>query len=69
MLRIGPITIMSTKQRNAYRVLTNKAYDLHQTIWYTDNLANPQAQVRIRELDALLADAISRVPASDIDAS
>lgn len=68
MLTIGPITIMSTKTRKAYRVLTNRAYALHQTIWFTDDLGNPSAQEKIKKLDSEVSDAISRVPASDVDA-
>jgi hypothetical protein len=63
MISFFGITVMSTKTRLAYRVLSNKAYALHQTIWYSDVLDEPA----VKALDAELSDALSRVPASDID--
>lgn len=69
IIKIGPITVMDNRTRAAYRVLANKAYALHQAVWYTDDLCLPQAQERIKLLDSELSDAISRVPASEIDAA
>lgn len=66
MVRIGPIIIMSTKTREAYRNLANKSYVLHQTIWYGE-LDNPKTQEQIRKEDAGLSEALSYTPASDID--
>ena len=66
ILRLGPITIMSTKTRDAYAVLANAAYGLHQKIWYTDDLGNPEAQKEIKRLDAVLSDSISHTPPEDI---
>jgi len=63
------ITIMSTKTRMAYRELSNKSYALHQTLWYTDDFCQSEAQAVIRMLDAELSEALSYVPASDISPS
>lgn len=67
MIRIGPITIMSTKTREAYKDLANAAYRLHQTIWYADDLCFPNTQVEIRYLGTKVADAISHIPPEDIE--
>jgi hypothetical protein len=58
---------MSTKTRLAYRELANRAYALHQTIWYTDDMCPDETQKGIKFLDQQLSDTLSRVPASDID--
>lgn len=67
MIKIGPITIMSTKTRDAYRVLANKAYALHQTVWFADIPFNGKVQQQIKDEDAELSEALSHTPASDID--
>lgn len=67
MISFLGITIMSTKTREAYRVLVNKSYALHQTINYADRPFTDQVQATIKEQDAALSEAISYVPASDVD--
>lgn len=67
MIRIGPVTIMSSKTRDAYKDLANAAYELHQRIWYADDLCLPNVQTDLRTLDAVLSEAISHTPASDIE--
>jgi hypothetical protein len=67
MFSLLGITVMSTKTRMAYRDLSNKAYALHQTLWFTDDYCPPEAQAAIRLLDGELSEALSYVPASDID--
>ena len=66
IFRLGPITIMSSSTRTAYARLAFAAYKLHQTIWYTDDLANPMAQREIKLLNNQLAEAISHTPPEDI---
>ena len=51
----------------AYRDLANKAYGLHQVLWFTDDYCPPATQEAIRLLDAELSESLSHVPASDID--
>lgn len=67
MIQIGPITIMRTRERRAYRDLANAAYALHQAIWYAQDLCSPVVQQGIRKLDEKLSEAISHTPASDIE--
>lgn len=67
MIRIGPITIMRTRTRRAYKDLANAAYKLHQTIWHADDLCLPATQTEIKRLDAQLAGAISYTPPGDIE--
>lgn len=69
IIRLGPIVLMDSKTRDAYRMMLNRAYVLHQAIWHTDDMGLPQAQTAIKALDADLSAAISRVPASEIDAT
>lgn len=66
ILRLGPITIMSTSTRRAYAKLALAAYKLHETIWYTNDLGNTIAQREIKLLNNQLAEAISRTPPEDI---
>jgi len=66
ILRLGPLTLMSSSTREAYANLANAAYRLHQTIWYADDLCFPNTQVEIKHLDQLLSDAISHTPPEDI---
>ena len=67
IIKLGPITLMDSKTRSAYRTLSNKAYALNQAMWYTDDWSTPSAREGMMLLRADMADAISRVPASDID--
>lgn len=67
IIKIGPIVIMDSKTRAAYKTMFNKAYALHQTINYADDLT--KAGPQIRALDAELSEAISYVPASEVDPS
>jgi len=67
MISLFGFTVMSVKTRLAYRRLSNRAYALHQVIHYTDDLGTVPAGKAIRLMDAELSDALSRVPASDID--
>ena len=67
MISIFGITIMSTKTRLAYRDLANRAYLVNQALWYTDDYCPPANQKAIRALGMHLSEAISHVPASDID--
>ena len=66
MLKLGPITIMFTDEHDDYKNLVNKAYAVHQLIWY-DGMTTEEGQAKIRESDAELSYAISLVPASDIE--
>ncbi len=66
MLKLGPITIMFTSEHDNYKLLVNKAYEVHQLIWY-DGMMTEEGQAKIREADAELSYAISLVPASDIE--
>ena len=66
MLKLGPITIMKTKQHKAYKLVVNDAYALHTLIWY-DGMLTEEGQGNIRVANSILADSISRVPASDIE--
>jgi hypothetical protein len=67
VIRIGPITIMSTKTRDAYRNLVNRSYELHQVVWYSELPMEPIVQRTIKDLDAAVSEAISHVPAQDVD--
>lgn len=66
ILRLGPITIMSTSTRDAYANLARAAYDLHSRIWYADDLCVPAVQLDVRRLNDELSTAISHAPPEDI---
>lgn len=67
MISLFGITITSTKTYNAYKRLLNVTYSLHQTINYVDVPMPEKVQQLIKEQDAAVSDAISRVPAADVE--
>jgi hypothetical protein len=69
IFRLGPITIMDSKTRASYAKLANVAYQLHQAIWYTDDLCIENSQKVIKLLDAQVSEALSYTPPEDIQSS
>ncbi len=66
ILRLGPVTVMSSRQRACYADLANAAYRLHQAIWYVDDMCDDSTQELLVHLDTLLASALSYTPPEDI---
>jgi hypothetical protein len=60
-VRIGPITIISTRKHDAYHHLANVTMVLHQTIWYGNVPFPVKLQGEIKAADAAVSDALSHV--------
>lgn len=68
MLRIGPITIMSSKTHDSYRAVVTAAWLVHQTIWFFGESGTeilPKGLSGLIDEDAALSKALSYVPAED----
>jgi len=65
IIKLGPIVIMDSKTREAYRELLTEAYLVHQNIWFSQDWA--QSEQEIKNADSHLSEAISHVPASELE--
>jgi hypothetical protein len=61
MLKLGPITIMSSKTQQAYSGVVKAAWPLHQAIWF-DQVHDYS---ELMPLDAVLSEALSHAPVED----
>lgn len=59
-MKLGPITILTTKRANAYSDLHFKAGELHQMLWFSDDWAKDREMIMEQVMD--VGESLSYLP-------